>query len=863
MAQKKPVKKKKATTATKQKANNTTENKKSLYSLRFMFKVIKLVIMFLIIIGVGAGGLLGGLVLSYISTAPDIKPGDFISVQGLNSYVYDSKGNVIAELKKEENRVWINIEDVPENLVYAFIAIEDERFDEHPGVDFKRSASAILNYFKRLIDSSVTVHGGSTITQQLIKNLTGNNDNTPKRKIQEQWTALQWEKKLTKSEIMEMYLNTIPMGGNIYGIETAAKVYYDKDVRDLSLAECASLAGITNWPERYKPVSDSTKEKNLARKDLIIDKMYEIGKISEKEYNEAKKETINFVYNPQAGKIKKTSVQSYFVDEIIRVVKNDLIEQYGYSEQSALDIIYNSGIKIYTTMDPELQNALEDVITNDKYFPIINPRTDEHPQAAMVIMDPKNGFVRGIRGGYGEKESNVFNRATQAVRQPGSSIKPLLIYGPGIDSHLITPATVVDDVPQHMDNKKPEEIYPKNDTSINYGLTTVRDGLKHSRNVVAALLLRDYVGFDIALQYLAKVGIDRSDERYISIAMGGFSQGVTPLQMAAAYTTFANRGIYSTPVFYTQVENSQGKVILEKKPESKIVYSEDTTYVMNNMLQGVVNGGTGSYYGEVKNKDGERIPTGGKTGTTNDFKDKWFCGFSPYYVGVTWFGYDTPVPLQRNNDSALSEYNKALMIWNAVMNKVHENLEPAEFAKSDNIVKKKICIDSGLLATELCEQDPRGSRVREEIFIKGTEPDYSETCETHTLQRICLDAMDEYGRPMLASDSCPYERTEERVIIKRPEEYLHEIVEDPLPEDFMYTVFQNKYCLFHGNTSSGPFNLINPELDMTLNNTNNTTNTGIDTQTNDTAENTEDTNIVNNLIDILFPKNPGDTVERD
>ncbi len=765
-----------------------------------VFLIALAVVFSMILLSVSAAtGLASGGAYGMIKTTPMLDAKVF-KTMGFNSYVYDSAGNVIAELKKEENRVWIDYGDIPQMLINAYVAVEDKRFFDHEGIDFKRIGSAGLSYIKKMLGAKIDVQGGSTITQQLIKNLTKRDQITIPRKLQEQWQAMGLEKVLTKKEILTYYLNNVPMGGNFYGIETAAKGYFGKDVRNLSLAECASLAGITNWPTKYMPIDEENIEANIARTKVILGLMLEQGKINQSEYDEAVKEAenINFKYNPEAGKVMQTSNQSYFVDEAIKSVKEYLIKVYGYTDQAALDIIYNSGLHIYTTMDPKVQTALDEVFTDPKYFEAKNRYTDEPPQAAMVVMD-KDGFVRGLYGGQGAKEGSVFNRATQARRSPGSAIKPLVVYGPGIDSKTITAATVVDDVKQYLLTNKPNEEWPRNVEKTNYGLTDVRDGLLHSRNVVATLVLKNYVGVDNGLNYLAKMGIDRTNEKYLSIAMGGFNEGITPLEMTAAYTTFSNKGVYTKPVFFTEVKDNDGTVILSNTPERTQVFSEQAVYIMNSMLTDVVKKGTASRngYGTVKYKDDKgktvTIPSAGKTGTTDSNKDKWFAGFTPYYTGVTWYGYDKAVAL------GTGEYYTALTIWNAVMNKIHEGMPATPFFENtpSNIVKRTICIDSGKIATDLCKNDPRGSRVREEYFIEGTEPSYSDTCKVHVSALICSAAKDAQGRYLLANEYCPASVKKTWVGIRRPVEYKPKFPGDSYPLDYKYEIAEGEYCTIH------------------------------------------------------------------
>jgi penicillin-binding protein 1A len=772
-----------------------------LLAVKAFFIALAIVFSLLLVAGSAAAGLLGGGVYAIIKTTPMVES-ELFKTMGFNSYVYDADGNVIAELKREENRVWIDYDEIPKKLIDAFIAIEDKRFEEHKGIDFRRIGSAILTYGKKLLGADVDIEGGSTITQQLIKNLTKKDDITVPRKLQEQWQALQLEKVLTKNEILTYYLNNIPMGGNFYGIETAAKGYFGKDVRNLSLAECASLAGITNWPTEYMPINEENIEANLARTKLTLSLMLEQGKISQSEYEEALKEKINFNYNPEAGKVMKTSNQSYFVDEVIKSLKNYLMQTGHYTEQAALDIIYNNGLHIYSTMDPKIQTALDEVFTDPEFFSFDNKYTDEMPQGAMVVMS-KDGFVRGIYGGRGLKEGSVFNRATQAERSPGSAIKPVLVYGPGIDTKSITAATVVDDVRQYLlppkEGKEEPEEWPRNVEKKNYGLTTARIGVFKSRNVVATLLLKDHVKLNTALDYLNKLGIDRRNEQYLSIAMGGFNKGMTPLQLASAFTPFANKGVYTTPMFFTEVKDNSGKTIISIKPERTQVFSEQTVFIMDDMMQDVVERGTAYPEGIIEYTDSEgkkvTIPSAGKTGTSDSTYDKWFCGFTSYYVGVSWYGYDKAVEIQDE------EKDNALLLWNAVMNKIHEGMPPIPFFETipPNIVKRTICIDSGKIAGDLCRRDPRGGRVVEEYFIEGTEPAYSDICTVHVEFDACTASQDTQKRDLLATEYCPAETVVKKVGIRRPVEYKPQFPDDPYPLDSIYEIPDGEYCTVHNH----------------------------------------------------------------
>lgn len=777
-----------------------------LFSLRVIWGAFRLILTILIIAGFIGSGLVAGLIYGYIETTPELSASD-LTIKKYNTFIYDAEGNTLAELKQNENRVWIDFAEIPQNLINAYIAIEDKRFWEHKGVDFRRFVKSAYVSAVAYLKGEDEMQGGSTLTQQMLKNLTGNSKNTVKRKIQEAWQALKVEREgLSKEDILTRYMNTIPMGSTIYGIETAAQAYYGKDVRTLSLAECASLAGITNWPTRYIPNSEGNKANNMERAHDILNLMLEQGYISEEEHAQAIQEEIQFTFNPGAGKVTRSSIQSYFVEEVIKAVVKDLSEQKGISTQTAEDMVYNSGLKIYTTQEKRVQDALDAVYVDDTYFPRINEEAnlrEEIPQSAMVIIDPATGAVRGLYGGYGKKEGSVLNRATGIERSPGSTIKPLLIYAPGIETGRITAATIIDDVPQHMrlndlsiSEKERQQIYPRNVEKQNFGLTTVHMGLVESRNVVASLVLRDYTTFKVGLSYLEKVNLPRwENEGMISMAMGGFEKGMSPMQMASAYTVFAYKGVYWEPYFYTLVEDYEGNKVLEKAPKGTKVFSEQTAFIMNDIMQDVVTEGTGKG-NLVLNKEGEAIPTAGKTGTADRSIDKWFCGATPYYVASTWYGYD-------NSKAAISmtseETNNAKKIWHAVMTKIHEDLEPTPFFSSipAKIVTRKICMDSGKLATSLCEQDPRGSRVVEEYFIDNTEPDYGETCDAHFMAKVCTAAADEFGRPVPANAYCPADTVTEVVRVRRPVEYTPVFPTDPYPEDWKYGINEDIHCLVH------------------------------------------------------------------
>lgn len=771
--------------------------KKSTYS-QFALAVLKTVVVIFISIGCTFAGILGGVCLGYLKSADAITPNQ-LELTKLTSFIYDSEGAEIAQIKGSENRVVVVHSEIPDNMRNAFIAIEDKNFYNHGGVDSKRFIKAAISYIINFGDASF---GGSTITQQLVKNITGNEDSTIKRKVQEAWQAIQLERNLSKDQILDNYMNRITTGSGCYGVQAAAKKFFNKDVKDLSLAECASIAGVTKSPGYYDPtLGENNKKRNKERQEIILQAMLNQGKITQNEYNEAIAEELKIYVRNTDENVSVNNVQSYFVDYVLTQVQKDLMEKYNISSDAANIKIYNSGLKIYTTQDTKIQKVMNEEFTNIENFPvnkkISNP--DMQAQAAMLILDPTTGQIRGMYGAYGYKKGNfTLNRATSMKRQPGSSFKPIAVYGPAIDLGLITPATVVDDVPIYLDPQHPTTPYPKNSESGFRGLSTVRSGIRSSINVVAAKVFMDYLGAEKSIAYLKKVNIDRSKEGYVSMALGGLNEGVNPLIMSAAYVPFVNDGVYLEPISYTKVTDESGNVILDKAKVQKknIVYKETTAFLMTSMMRDVVTSGTAATggLGTVKNSAGKVMPTAGKTGTTNDNYDKWFVGYSPYYVGATWYGYNNPKSLKN------SEYNQSLKLWNKVMNRIHADLEIKDFQQPEGLVKKSICIYSGKLPGKYCSQDPRGNAIRTEYFAKGTEP--TDTCDVHVLAKVDTTCKDIYGRPLLANEYCPASVVQEKVFIQRPVPYLPK---DPSLvskiKDWMYELPQGEYCTIHSASS--------------------------------------------------------------
>lgn len=612
----------------------------------------------------------------------------------LNTTVYytDADGNelVFEQIVASENRVWVEIDNIPQEMQNAIVAIEDERFYKHKGVDIKRTLGAVWGEI-----TGGSSYGGSTLTQQLVKNITGDREHSRARKVREIFRAVKLEKQLTKSEILEFYLNTIYLGQGCYGVETASNKYFGKNVKDLSLAESASIVGITQYPSLYDPLVNP--DKNEEKRKTILDKMLELGYITETEHKEAYNEKLKFADNA----IATTHTQnSYFVEKLIEDVVADLVEKQGYNESIARQMVYNGGLKIYSTVDKKVQDSIDSVFVNESNFP--KTSGSEKPQAAIVIMDPKNGEVKGLYGGRGKKvESLVLNRATDTYRQPGSSVKPLAVYGPAIDRGVVTQNTVIEDEPININGWQ-----PKNYDGKFLGSMTVKTAIAKSQNIPAVNVLMK-VGIDKSYDYMTEKmhfsSLSEEDRNYSALALGGMSKGVSVYEMCAAYSVFVNNGVYNKPKTYTKVEDSNGKVILETTDASNVVFSENAAYTMRKLLKNVVDFGTGGG-AKISGMD-----TGGKTGTTDLDNDRWFAGFTPYYCGVVWFGYDIPKPILGVSG------NPALKIWKQVMDKAHSGLKPKVFDTPSGASATALCTQSGKLATSNCTS-------YYEYFTSGTAP---------------------------------------------------------------------------------------------------------------------------------------------
>ncbi len=698
----------------------------------FLSDVIKLVLVVTLCIGFAFGGFGAGMLLGYAASTKPLTIGDLTSTgqASQTSFVYDIEGNQIAKLTGSENvdRIYTSYSELKNTYIdEAVISIEDERFYDHSGIDLKRIGGAILS---ALAHGGHATYGGSTITQQTVKLISGQDQHSTSRKVQEWFSAMELEQHLSKDEIMELYLNLAPMGNNYVGVQAAAHNYFGKDAKDLNIAECALLAGLPKSPSYYNPLRESGRRNCLRRMRIILTKMYELGHITEAQYQEALNTEIVFkTHDTSSGGV----VNSYFTEYAISQVVSDLAAARGITKSLASTIVYNRGYHIYTTMEPKVQQVLDEAFKDRKLFQTKPKQLEdlpEKPTGAMVVINSQTGAIAAMQGGYGEKTMNLsLNRATSARRSPGSSIKPLIDYGPALELDIIAPGTIFNDEKVYLNPSTPKKPWPLNYSRTYDGPITVRKALVSSKNTVAVMVWNE-VGGETALWFLSQVGINKLDNNdfiYPSQAIGGVSRGVTPLEMAAAYNTFASGGTYTQPYAYTRVLDSNNDVVLSVNPATRRVYSAETCFLMADMLKGVVSTGTPSNYGgQITNAKGGKIDTAGKTGTTSDNIDKWFCGFTPYYAASVWYGYDNRL---RQTEIPSNDYNNAVRIWMHCMNKIHEDLPAAKFVKPDTIVTAEAC-SSGYAPTDACRN---AKTVRSDYYVAGSTllPDPSVECPIH------------------------------------------------------------------------------------------------------------------------------------
>ena len=777
-----------------------SSNKKVFNKIKLNVKIFAVIIVFTLILCAVFSGV--GIVRGLTDSALDINE-ENIMPDGYPSIIYDANGKKVQKLMGiNANREYKKITDIPECVQNAFVAIEDARFYKHSGVDLQGILRAV---FSALSDEKMT-QGASTITQQLLKNQVfgGGNEKSffgkVSRKIQEQSLAIKLESTIDKKKILEYYLNTINLGQNTMGVETASKRYFGKSVSKLTVSEAAVLAGITQNPTEYNPITE--QQNNEAKRKIILKNMLDQEYITEDEYEEALGDDV-YSRIQDINKEKRTSsygdINSYYVDAVIENVVSDLKQKLGYTETQAYNAIYREGLKIYTCQDQSLQKICDDVINNDKYYQkntksylsyqlkvkksdgktelytegdviaFINDahkkrisfyfknrkkaekyiklfkkkNLDKHdkilsesinlikqPQASFVLMEQSTGKVRAIVGGRGEKTANrTLNRASSSKRQPGSTFKVLSTYLPALDTSGFTLANVMDDAPYKYPgtNKRVKDW----DSSGYKGLTSLRQGIVDSVNIVTVKTFQKVTpqtGFDYLLNLGFTTLVDRretSDGQIYSdiqlpTALGGLTDGVTNVELTAAYAAIANGGTYIKPVYYTKIVDSKGNVLLQNSKSGKKVMKNTTAWLLTDAMKDVIKRGTGKKAAFKKIK----MPQAGKTGTTSDNTDFWFEGYTPYYTAGIWLGYDSMFTQMSGSASKI--------MWRDIMEKVHKvkKLKNKNFKKPEDIITRKICKKCGKLAVYgLCDRALDGNDIKTEYFARGTQP--KESCDCH------------------------------------------------------------------------------------------------------------------------------------
>lgn len=699
-------------------------------------------------------------------------PLDVNAVLNLNepSMLYDSNGDYIDNLPTEEERESVSLDEMSDYLKDAYISIEDERFYQHHGIDIKRTLGSALRSAIYYVTGKGNIQGGSTLTQQLIKNTLLNNEVKIERKIREIYLSISLENKLSKDQILEAYLNTIPLGGTVYGVEAAAKYYFDKSAKDLNLPESAFLAGLTQAPTTYSPYNPNNIEDPslyLDRTKTVLAKMLELGKITQDEYDEAYAfvDGNQFAFSQTVTNYKIN--YEWFVYPALDQVRTDLKETYKYTDEEVDRLFSTGGLKIYTTMDREMQDSTQAVIDDRSSIQQLdiyaNPEvTDENGvlklQASAVIIDYRTGQVKALVGGRGDQPARSTNRAYDALRSIGSTTKPLTVYGPAIDTKTITAGTVIDDstLPSSITSKYPGW-NPTNWNKVANGYITARESLALSKNV-PTIIIEDKLGIETGLSYGEKLGLIYGDnsKTLSTLSLGEFTgtyedgstDGGNAFILAAAYGTFGNDGVYTEPILYTKVVDGSGNVLLEKTAKQEQIFSPQTAYIMRDLLKGPL-----SFDGALAKLS--NMPVIGKTGTTNDVTDFLFAGLTPYYSGAVWIGYDDNSVI-----GGASYSSSAASLWGAIMAPIHENLEYKEFdGNPGGVTTVSICKDSGKIATDLCAQDQRGSRVYTEMFISGTEP--TSVCDVHVTAKV------NKNNNKLATENTPENLIVEKVFIKK------------------------------------------------------------------------------------------------
>lgn len=825
---------------------------------------IRLSVFAVVLLAVGGVAAGFGIANAIFDSAPELDFNDMVP-EGYTSFIYNQNGEVVQELSTgDANRIYVEIDQIPEHVQKAFIAIEDERFYEHNGIDMRGIFRAI---FTNLQSGSFS-EGASTLTQQVIKNNILSTEKSFERKIQEQYLAVQAEKVLEKDEILELYLNTAGLGRGTNGVQAAANRYFNKDVGELSIAEAAVIAGITQRPTYFDPVINP--ENNQEKQQLILRYMYEQGYITEYQMNTALEEDVYNSIQVVNQEFEAQSDYSYFVDEVIRRVADDLERQKGYSSNQAINLIYRGGLSIFITQDLAMQQILDDAFASEENFPTFEDdynamlqfslsvqgsdgvkhyyeeavlQSDEEahtymeqlktewvgegdeivnehfliipePQAAMVVIDYYTGHVKAMTGGRGEKIGNqTLNRSTQSLRQPGSTFKVLAAYLPAIDTMGFTLADVYDDVPYTIDVASSGKYSPRNwyDTprsQYNYwGLSTIRKGIVWSMNILAVRTMAD-IGIQTGFNYLQDLGFTTLvDREEINGQVFTDKNIVLPL----GGLTYGVNLLELTSAYGTIANNG---VYVEPIFYTKVLSHDGSILLLKEPETHTVMKETTAFLltnamedvvtsGTATPARFDNMHIAGKTGTTSDSKDLAFIGYTPYYVAGIWLGHDEPEKMVHDKS-----YHK--IMWKNVMEKIHEGFEDKTFPVPDGLTRATICTISGKLAVEgLCDHDQRGSTTRYEYFVSGTVP--KETCDVHVKAVVCLESKVEEDDPYLfPNEFCPEETLAELVFTARTEPLFPETwdpEDPPRIKDWKYELpatVEGEFCHVHSAGTAQP-----------------------------------------------------------
>lgn len=709
------------------------------FILSVLCHTVCILLVVVLVFGVGGFGALMGVAKGYYETTPDLDV-DKIETQNLTSFIYDCNGELITAYKGTENRVWAYYDEIPENLVYAFVAVEDARFFTHNGIDIKRIIGAFVSNLQ-----NESTQGGSTITQQLVKTTLLSTEQSYKRKLQEAYLAIELESEYSKEQILEWYLNIIPLGESNYGVKAAAKDYYDKDLSELTLRECASLAAITRNPSRYNPRRNyyGTGEPSIIddRTDYVLECMYDNGFISKAEYDAALADSLTVVEDSTVNDLydMPSAVETVLDDAVTELLADRGLEDTSENRSAVRREIQEGGYHIYSTIDPEIQNIVEDVLYNWEDYPELADPSDEYasstqaiqPQAACVIYDYTSGEIRAVVGSRTpQTQFLVLNRATDSNMPVGSSIKPLAVYGPALDKGY-APGSVSSNLPVPIEGWGTAKGYPSNFTSGTYrGMVTLRAGMRASLNTVAANTLMSMVGISDSVEYLEAMGIDPDHINADGSGLALGSSGITVREMAQAFGTVANSGTYQKPLTFTKITDADGNVILDMKAKQaesqRQVFREGTAYMLVDMLVDAVRSGSG----RSARIDGMTV--GGKTGTHSDYRSVFFAGFTPYYSGAVWVGHDEFKSLY----SGATGGKEAAPIWKAVMERIIEakGQEDKEIIEDDpeslGLTRVTLCSLTGKLATDACRADDDFPPTTDWCHADSVP---TETCDLHVL----------------------------------------------------------------------------------------------------------------------------------